>query len=86
MEQFYEGKELDLLLRKGVCPYDYVNHIDKLEETKLSPKKEFYPKLDGTNTMMIKNMQGNCGKHSILNNVNIMICILRVLLLGTASF
>jgi hypothetical protein len=31
----YSGKQLDLLLRKGVYPYDYVDCIAKLEETSL---------------------------------------------------
>ena len=25
MNQFYDGQKLDLLLRKGVYPYDYMN-------------------------------------------------------------
>ena len=35
-----------LLRRKGVYPYDYVNSIKRLKETKLPPKEEFYSKLD----------------------------------------
>ena len=35
-----------LLRRKGVYPYDYVNSIKKLKETKLPPKEAFYSKLD----------------------------------------
>ena len=31
-----------LLARKGVYPYDYVTSIEKLKETKLPPKEEFY--------------------------------------------
>ena len=34
-----------LLTRKGVYPYDYVTSIDKLKETKLPSKDEFYSKL-----------------------------------------
>ena len=34
-----------LLTRKGVYPYDYVTSIEKLQETKLPPKEEFYSKL-----------------------------------------
>ena len=34
-----------LLTRKGVYPYDYVSSIDKLKETKLPSKDEFYSKL-----------------------------------------
>ena len=35
-----------LLTRKGVYPYDYVSSIDKLFETQLSSKEEFYSKLN----------------------------------------
>ena len=35
-----------LLTRKGVYPYDYVTSIDKLKETKLPPKEDFYSKLN----------------------------------------
>ena len=34
-----------LLARKGVYPYDYVTSIDKLKETKLPSKEDFYLKL-----------------------------------------
>ena len=35
-----------ILTRKGVYPYDYVSSIDKLKETKLPSKEEFYSKLN----------------------------------------
>ena len=35
-----------LLTRKGVYPYDYVSSLDKLSETQLPPKDEFYSKLN----------------------------------------
>ena len=35
------------MLRKGVHPYDYVDCIEKLDETSLSPKEAFYSKFTG---------------------------------------
>ena len=50
-DDFYNTKEIfnenvDLLTRKGVYPYDYVSSIEKLSETQLPPKEEFYSKLN----------------------------------------
>ena len=36
---------LDLLIRKGVYPYDYVSSIERFSETQLPLKKDFYSKL-----------------------------------------
>ena len=37
---------VELLLRKGVFPYDYVTKLEKLSKTQLPPKEEFYSKLN----------------------------------------
>ena len=39
--QLYKGKELDLMTRKGVYPYDFMDSIDKFN-TGLPSKEEFY--------------------------------------------
>ena len=39
-------KNTELLTRKGVYPYDYVSSLEKLTETQLPPKEEFYSKLN----------------------------------------
>ena len=39
-------QNISLLTRKGVYPYDYVSSIDKLKETKLPSKEDFYSKLN----------------------------------------
>ena len=46
LHKFIDGpRQQELLLRKGVYPYDYVDGPAKLEETQLPPKQEFYSKL-----------------------------------------
>ena len=42
----YTGEKFNLLTRKGVYPYDYMDSLEKLKETKLPPKKAFYSKLN----------------------------------------
>ena len=42
----YKGKNLELLTRKGVYPYDYMDTPEKLKETELQPKEAFYSKLN----------------------------------------
>ena len=37
--------DLDLLIEKGLYPYDYINSWDKCEETELPPKEAFYSRL-----------------------------------------
>ncbi|XP_065642512.1 uncharacterized protein LOC136074138 [Hydra vulgaris] len=41
--KLYSGKQLDLLLKKGVYPYD---SVDKFNETQLPPKELFFSKLN----------------------------------------
>ena len=38
----YSGEQYELLIRKGVYPYEYMTSRDKFEETKLAPKEAFY--------------------------------------------
>ena len=35
-----------MLLRKGVYPYEYMDSWEKLNETALPPKKDFYSKIN----------------------------------------
>ena len=42
----YKGEQLELLKRKGVYPYDYVDRLDRLSETQLPPKEAFYSNLN----------------------------------------
>ena len=47
LKKYYSGNQLRLLLRKGVYPYDYVDCLNKLDETSLPSKEAFYSKLIG---------------------------------------
>ena len=47
VKEEYGEKNLELLTSEGVYPYDYMDTPEKLKETKLPPKKEFYSKLNG---------------------------------------
>ena len=43
---FYQGKQLDLLKRKGVYPYDYRDSLGRLAKKQLPPKEALYFKLN----------------------------------------
>jgi len=43
------GSDCELLVRKGVFPYDWFDSLEKLCERKLPPKEEFYSKLNDCN-------------------------------------
>ena len=50
-DDFHNTKEIfkenvDLLTRKGIYPYDYVSSIERLSETQLPPKEQFYSNLN----------------------------------------
>jgi hypothetical protein len=40
----YMGSD-PILAKKGVFPYEYIDSLDKLKETKLPPKERFYSSL-----------------------------------------
>ena len=47
LEGCYKGEKLSLVKRKGVYPYEYMDSLERLDETKLPPKEAFYSKLTG---------------------------------------
>ena len=46
LNERYEGRKFDLLSRKGIYPYDYVDSLEKLNDTCLPPEEAFYSKLN----------------------------------------
>ena len=42
----YTPKQYELLIKKGIYPYEYMSSWDRFEETKLPPKEAFYSKLN----------------------------------------
>ena len=48
MNKVFEGNT-DLLIRKGVYPYDYMDNFDELNETELPPVNKFYSRLYDSN-------------------------------------
>ena len=45
LEKYYTGDKLTLVKRKGVYPYEYMDSLERFEETKLPPKEAFYSNL-----------------------------------------
>ena len=45
-----DEQQLDLLMRKGCYPYDYMTHMGRLEETRLPPPAAFASPLTGSTT------------------------------------
>ena len=39
--KYFHGKQLDLMLRKGIYPYEYMTGVGRLREKNLPPKEEF---------------------------------------------
>ena len=46
LKKYYTGEKLSLVKRKGVYPYEYMDTLVRLKETKLPPKEAFYSKLN----------------------------------------
>ena len=43
--KYFQGEKLQLMLKKGIYPYEYMDSQDKLTETQLPPKDKFYSSL-----------------------------------------
>ena len=46
LQRYFVGKQLELVRRKGVYPYDYMDCFERLDETCLPPIECFYSKLN----------------------------------------
>ena len=46
LKKYYTGDKLTLVMRKGVYPYEYMDTLERVKETKLPPKEAFYSKLN----------------------------------------
>jgi hypothetical protein len=44
-KKYFDENKLDLVTKKGVCSYDYINSFDVFQETRLPPKEAFYSQL-----------------------------------------
>lgn len=47
LAKYYKKEKLDLMLIKGVYPYEYMDNLDKMNDTQLPPIKAFHSKLSG---------------------------------------
>ena len=45
LSKYFEGRQLELLRRKGVNPYEYMDRLSKLAEKQLPPIDRFYSHL-----------------------------------------
>ena len=43
---YFEGNKLELVTRKGVYPYEYMDRPEKLKETQLPARETFYSRLN----------------------------------------
>ena len=59
-EFFKKDKYFNLMTKKGVYPYDYMDGFNKFEETELPAKEEFYSQLTDETKIML--MQKKFGK------------------------
>jgi hypothetical protein len=47
LSRIYQGEQLQLLLKKGVYRYEWVDSVERFNETQLPPKEAFYSQLNG---------------------------------------
>jgi len=46
LAKHFSGDKFNLMHRKGMYPYDYIDRLSKLDQAKLPPKQAFYSRLN----------------------------------------
>ena len=84
LERHYTGEKAELIKRKGVYPYEYMNTEERFKETKLPPKKAFYSRLSGEgiteedykhalNVWNVFNMKTILDYHELYNETDVLL-------------
>ena len=84
LERYYTGEKAELIKRKGVYPYEYMNTEERFNETELPPKKAFYSKLSGKgikeedykhalNVWNVFNMKTFLDYHELYNETDVLL-------------
>ena len=50
--QVFKGKKLDLMSKKGIYPYDFMDSYENFDQTELPTKEQFYSTLNDTSMIM----------------------------------
>ena len=84
VKRYYAEDKLNLLTRKGIYPYEYMNSPKKFKETQLPPKEAFYSRLNdegisdenyahGQKVWKMYEMKNLDDYHSLYNRVDVLL-------------
>jgi hypothetical protein len=72
LKKFFKDEQLELLLKKGVYPYEYVTNVRVFDETELPLKEAFESQLNDTKiTDAEYDMPVEYGRHSVVRHSEI---------------
>jgi hypothetical protein len=79
LSRLYQGEQPELLLKKGVYPYEYVDSLERFNETQLPPKEVFCSQLNGAGISDEENAHASKGGRpsTARHSENITICFVR---------